>query len=156
MRAGPGRRPSRALPPLHAHELRRRVHLHDAVDLAVRVRVVLAPDLLGVRAVHEDGGDAEEPRCLRRQRDLAPAVLAPVDLGLRYPALLNSLLDIGAEVVVVGVAGAVLLVEPGLEVLARCSGRNALVDAVDGQRGKLTGLGHLGGIRYTGRRTSAP
>jgi hypothetical protein len=117
-RAGTG--PAGALPSLHAPELGGLVQLHDAVDLAVGVSVVLAP--VDLAAVHEDGGDAEVPRLLAGGADPAAAVLGAVELRLRDPTFLQALLDEGAYVFIVGVAGAVGLIEASLEVFARGAG----------------------------------
>ena len=116
MRARTGRRPPGALPPLHPLQLGRRVHLHDAVDLAVGMRVVLASILL--LAVHEDGRDAKVARLGRGIGDAAAAVLGSVELGLGDPAFLQALSDVGAELLVVGVSRPVVLVELGLKIFA--------------------------------------
>lgn len=73
MTARPRTRPARALPSLQAQQLRLLVDLYDAVDLAVRVRVVLAGEL-GDRG-HVDAGDGEEMREGGGERDFAAAVV---------------------------------------------------------------------------------
>lgn len=73
----PGSRagPSSTLPALHALELGGVVQLNDAVDLAVRVLVVLAR--VHLLALHVHRRDAEVSGRVARQGDLAAAVLGP-------------------------------------------------------------------------------
>lgn len=105
MRPRPGTRPPGPLPPLHALQLRRLINLHDAVDLAVRMRMVLARE--DVFTVHVHGCDAEEAGFSTWQGDFPAAVFFAVESGFGDPAFMEALEDVGAEVLVVGGAGAV-------------------------------------------------
>ena len=105
----PRTRPPRALPSLHALQLGRLINLHDAVDLAVGMRVMLSR--VHVFAVHVHGRDAEEAGFRTRERDLAAPVSLAVEPGFGDPAFAEALEDVGPEVLVVGGAGAVFGVE---------------------------------------------
>lgn len=108
VRPGARRRPARAHPPRHAHNLGCLIQRDHDVDLAVGVRVVLpAVDLL---AVHVDGSDAEIARLFGRCEHAAAAVFGPVQLDVRGPAFFEALAYALADVVVVGCAWAVVLV----------------------------------------------
>lgn len=123
MRARPGARPPGSLPALHALELRRPtiIDLHDAVDLAVGMRVVLAR--VDVLAVHVGGHDAEEAGGGARGRDFAAAVAVAVELGGGDPAFLEALKDVFAEVFVVGAAGTVAGIEALFKSFSGCPAR---------------------------------
>lgn len=121
--AGAGRGPAGALPAAHAPELRAGGHGHDAVDLAVRVQVVLAAqdDVVAGGRVHVDGGHAAEARRRRGRADARAPVPRALHLVRRHPALV--VVEPGAdqtrEVVVQGVARGVGAVQPVLEIAAR-------------------------------------
>lgn len=137
MRCGPRARPPGALPALHALQLCRLIELHDAVDLAVRVRVVLTR--VNVLALHVDGHDAEEAGFGAGEGDYAAAVSVAVELGFGDPAFLEALEDVPAEVLVVGAAGTVFGVEALFQIFSRCPARTvrSLV-VVTGARCALT------------------
>lgn len=120
MCAGSRTRPAGALPALHALQLRlaRPVEQDHAVDLAVRMGVVLAAVLL--LALHVHGRDGDEVALGRRRRDATPSVLGPVQLRLRHPAVLQALQDRGPEGLVVRCAWPVRAVQSRLEFVARC------------------------------------
>ena len=109
MRPRPRTRPSGSLPSLHALQLRRLIELYDAVDLAVRMRVI--PARINVLAVHVDGRDAEEAIFRSGKSDFATAVAVAIELGLRDPAFLEPLEDVFAEVLVVGTIRAIMGVQ---------------------------------------------
>ena len=121
MRPGPRARPPGALPALHALQLRRLIELHDAVDLAVRVRVVLTR--VHVLAVHVHGHDAEEAGVGAGEGKFAAAVSVAVELGFCDPAFLEALEDVFAEVLVVGAAGPVFGVEALFQIFSRSPAR---------------------------------
>lgn len=109
MGSRPRTRPSRALPALHAPQLRRLVNLHDAVDLAVGMRVVLSR--VHVLAVHVHGRDAEEATSRAGKGDFAAAISVAVELGLGDPAFLEALVDVLAKVLIVWITGTVIGVQ---------------------------------------------
>lgn len=121
MRAGPRARPPGALPALHALELRRPIDLHDAVDLAVRVRVVLTR--VDVLTVHVRGHDAEEAGVGAGEGDFAAAVSVAVELGFGDPTFPQALEDASAEVLVLGAAGTVVGVQALFQIFPRCPAR---------------------------------
>lgn len=96
----------RTLPPLHTLQLRRLVDLHDTVDLAVGMRVVLSR--VHVLAVHVHGRDAEEAALRTGEGDFTAAVPVAVQLGFGDPAFLEALENIRAKVFVVWSAGTVV------------------------------------------------
>jgi hypothetical protein len=57
--SGARTRPSRSLPTLHSFQFRGLVQLHDAIDLAIRMLMILSRILL-IR-LHVDGGKRKEP-----------------------------------------------------------------------------------------------
>ena len=122
----PGTRPARPLPSLHTLQLRRPVNLHDAVDLAVRMRVVLTR--VHVFAVHVHGRDAEEAVLRRRKRNLAPAVSVAIELGFGDPAFLETCEDILAKVFVVWATRAVFGIQTPFQILAWCPARRVRFD----------------------------
>lgn len=71
------RRPSSALPALHALQLRRLVQLDNAIDLAIWMLVVLAQ--VFVLAFHVHRRDAQVLGIIIRQSNLAASVLGPDD-----------------------------------------------------------------------------
>ena len=105
MRPRPRTRPSRALPTLHALQLRRLINLHDAVDLAVGMRVMLPR--IHALAVHVHGRDAKEAILRAGEGDFAAAVSVAVELGLGDPAFFETLEDVLAKVLIVWCSGAV-------------------------------------------------
>lgn len=131
MRPGPRARPPGAPPAPHALQLRRLIEPHDAVDLAVRVCMVLTR--VDVLAVHVGGHDAEEAGVGARDGDLAAAVAVAVELGFGDPAFLEALEDVFAEVLVVGAAGTVVGVEALFQIFSGCPARtvNFLVVAIE-------------------------
>ena len=92
----PRTRPPGALPPLHTFELRGRIDLHDAVDLAVGVPAVLAR--VHVLAVHVHGRDVEEAGFGAEEGDSAAAIPVAVELGFGNAAFFDTLVDVFAEV----------------------------------------------------------
>jgi hypothetical protein len=77
-------RPSFPLPPTHPHQFRALVDLHNAVDLPVRMQMVLARVLL--MGVHVDGRDAEVVRLGRGETHFATTVFGTVELVGGDPA----------------------------------------------------------------------
>jgi hypothetical protein len=132
-------RPASSLPALHAFELCCIVELDDAVDLAIRVLVVLAGVFL--LAVHPDGGDAQVLGVVVGQGDLGATIFGtggivsvrrrgwrslgdgPVHLDGGYPSfiLFDCSADVRAEILVVFVAWAIVLVQVRLELMPRSS-----------------------------------
>ena len=106
MRPRPRTRPPGSLPPLHTLQLRSLVNLYDAVDLAVRMRVVLAR--INVLAIHVDGRDAEEAVFRTGKGDLAAPVAIAIELGFGDPAFLEPLEDVFAKVLVEGAIRAIM------------------------------------------------
>lgn len=157
MGARAGRRPAGSLPAAHAAELRAIGNRDDAIDLAVRMQVVLAAqDTVSVAArVHVDGGDAAEARRRRRRADARAAVVRPLHLVGGDPALVvgEAGADQPGKVVVKRAAGAVLVVEARLEIAAR-----GAVCADDGSARMTTGRAGVCGAAYrfsTSDRNSA-
>ena len=105
----PRTRPASSLPALHTLQLRRLIDLYDAVDLAIRMRVMLAR--INVLAVHVDGCDAEEAILRTREGDLAAPVAIAIELGFGDPAFLEPLEDVFAKVLVVGTIWAIMGVQ---------------------------------------------
>ena len=118
MSSWPRTRPPRAQPTLHTFQLGRFINLHDAVNLAVRVRVVLSR--VHVLAVHVHGGDAEKAILGAGERDLAAAVSVAVELGFGNPAFLKALDNVLAKVLVVRSTGTVFAVQALFQILSRC------------------------------------
>ena len=106
MRPRPRTRPPGSLPALHTLQLRRLINLYDAVDLAVRMTVMLAR--INVLTVHVDGRDAEKAVLRAGKRDFAPAVAIAVELGFGDPAFLEPLKDVFAKVLVEGAIRAIM------------------------------------------------
>jgi hypothetical protein len=121
MRPRPRTRPPSRLPPLHPFQLRRLVELHHTVDLPIRMLMILTRVLL--LTVHEHRRYTKEPRFRAGQSDFGAPVFRAVHLDGRTPAFVvaDALADVLAEIFVVGVAGAVVFVEFGFEVVAWCS-----------------------------------
>ena len=117
----PRTRPPGPLPSLYTLQLRRPINLHDAVDLAVGMRVVLTR--VHVLAVHVHGRDAEEAVLRRGERDLAAAVPVAVELGFGDPTFLEALEDVLAKVFVVWVTGAVFGIQALFQIFAGCPAR---------------------------------
>lgn len=95
---------------MHALQLGPLVSRYDAVDLAVRVYVMLSGIfLIRIRrlALHVDGRHGKESGLKARQGELATAVSGSVELNLAGPVVLQTLLGQSAEVFVVLVAWAV-------------------------------------------------
>ena len=99
MGSRPRTRPTRALPTLHALQLRRLINLHDAIDLAVGMRVILPR--VYVLAVHVHGRDAEEAIFRVGKCDFAAAISVAVELGLGDPAFVEATEDVLAKVLIV-------------------------------------------------------
>lgn len=119
MRAGP----PLALPAVQAHELRVLVDRNDAVDLAVRVRVVLALEVVfAVHGGHVHGGDGAEARGLGGRGDARAAVAGAVYGHVGDPAFVEAGFDEAGEGLVVWGAGTVVCVEVVFEGLAWSSG----------------------------------
>ena len=112
-------RPSLPLPTLHALQLRRPINLHHAIDLAVRMRMVLARVYL--LTIHVHSRNAKEAVFGARDGDFAAAVSVAVELGFGDPAFLEALEDVGAEVFVVWGTRAVFGVEALLQIFSWCS-----------------------------------
>lgn len=117
----PRTRPSSPLPPLHTLQLRLPINLHDTVDLAVGMRVVLAR--VHVLTVQVHRRDAEEAVLRRGERDFAAAVAGAVELGFGDPAFLETLEDVLAKVFVVWVTGAVFGIQALFQIFAWCPAR---------------------------------
>lgn len=101
-------RPPLAHPPVQPPQLGTLVDRDDAVDLAVRVRVVLALEvLLAAYGGHVDGCDGAEARGLGRRGHARAAVSGPVDGDVGHPPFLQAGLDQAREGVVVRGAWAV-------------------------------------------------
>lgn len=113
MRTWARTRPARLLPPLHAPQLRRVIELNNAINLSVRMLMILSSVLF--LAFHVNRGDREVARFCAWQRNLAPTVFLAVDWDGRAPAfvVLDAALDQTAEVVVEWVSGAVVLIQIG-------------------------------------------
>ena len=109
MRPRPRTRPPGSLPSLHTLQLRRLIDLYDAVDLAVRMRVMLAR--INLLAVHVDGRDAEEAVFRTGKGDLAAPVAVAIELGFGDPAFLKPLEDVFAKVLVEGAVRAIVGVQ---------------------------------------------
>lgn len=104
-------RPPLTHPPVQPPQLRALVDRHDAVDLAVRVRVVLALEvLLAADGGHVDGRHGAEARGLCRRGHARAAVAGAVDGDVGDPPFLQAGLDQAREGVVVRGAWAVGLV----------------------------------------------
>lgn len=117
MRTGSWRCPSSPLPPLHPLELRGLVQLHHTVDLSIRVGMILPrEDFL---TIHVHSGDTTELRFGRWNGDPASAVHSSIELRLSNPAFFDTLLDVGAEILVVGISWSVIFVQSRLEIFAR-------------------------------------
>ena len=117
----PRTRPPGPLPTLHTLQLRRLINLHDAVDLAVGMRVVLTR--VHVFALHVHGRDAEEAVFRRGKRNFAAAVSVAVQLGFGDPAFLETFEDVLAKVFVVWVARAVFGIQALFQIFAWCPAR---------------------------------
>ena len=113
-------RPSGALPFAHAFQLGSLVNLDNAVDLAVWMSVILSGVYL--LRLHPHGRDAEELGALGGIEHSGASVGLAVQLAVCYPPFIEALTDVGAEVLVVGIAGPVMLVEMIFEQLAWCPG----------------------------------
>lgn len=112
-------RPPGPLPAVQAPELGAVVDGHDAVDLAVRVGVVLALEVvLAVDGRHVHGGHGAVARGLGRRRHARAAVARAVDGDVGDPALVEAEPDEAREGVVVLGSRAVVCVEVVLEGLA--------------------------------------
>ncbi len=130
MRSSAGRRPTGLLPPRHAHDLGCVVQWDNAVDLAVRMKMILPT--IHVLAVHVHGRDAKISGLRGRKADLCSTVFGTVGLVYSNPALivLYTLLYEGGEVIVDGRSWAVLSIESCFEFsswssthkLLRCNG----------------------------------
>lgn len=118
MGSRPRTRPSRTLPTLHTLQLRGLVDLHDTVDLAVGMGVVLSR--VDVFAVHVHGRDAEEAGFRAGEGDFTAAVSVAVELCFGNPAFLEALEDVLAKVLVVGITGTVFSVQALFQVFSRC------------------------------------
>lgn len=105
-------RPPGAAPPVQAHELGALVDGHDAVDLAVRVRVVLALEVgLAVERRHVHGRHGAVARRLGRRRHARAPVAGPVDGHVGDPALVEAEPDEPGEGLVVGGSRTVVRVQ---------------------------------------------
>lgn len=120
MRTRPWGSPPGFLPALHAFELSRVIDLYHAVDLSIRMGVVLTR--VNFLAIHEDGCNTEESGLGCRVGDPSAPVLGAIELRLGYPSFLDTLPNKPAEVFVVRISRAIFLVESGLKVLPRGSG----------------------------------
>lgn len=150
MRPRPRARPAFPLPAIHAHQLRARRQLDDAVNLAIGMLMVLAAVLFDALHVHR--GDAEEAVLLARPRNLGATVLGPVDGLGGNPALVvcERALDERADAVVVAVAAAVVGVQTSLEVFAGGAGGGVSV-CEGGRDARLTGSRPRRKTRLRGR-----
>lgn len=119
MTPGMGARPPLALPAVQAHQLGTLIDRNDAVDLPVRVCVILALEVvLAVDRAHVDGGHGAEFGGFGGRRDARAAVALAVDGNVSDPAFGEAELDEVGQVVVVWGAGAVVCVEVVFERLA--------------------------------------
>jgi hypothetical protein len=98
-------------------QLKRRVDLNDTIDLTVRVLVVLSSIHLLRVEVHCRQTHVQVVR--QGQLDSSAAVLWAVKFAVRNPTFLQTLLDVLAEVLVVGVVRTVISVESFLECFSR-------------------------------------
>jgi hypothetical protein len=122
----PWRRPSSTLPALHAHNLRGTIFVQQdhAVDLPIRMRVVLPAILLD--RVHVYSCDGDEVAFGRGRRDTATSVFGAVELGLRDPAILETLKDLSTERIVIWCSRTIVGVEALLELVPGCSARGSV------------------------------
>lgn len=116
MRARPGRRPPSTLPSLHTLQLRRLIDLYYAIDLTIRMLVILSRVFL--LRVHVHSCDAQEARFVLGYSDLGSSILRPIELDVRYPAFLQAFDGKCAKVLVDWIAGTIVLVEIGLEIFS--------------------------------------
>lgn len=86
--------PSRTLPSVQTHELGALVDRDHAVDLAIRMRMVLPLEVvLAVQRAHIYSRHRAIPRGFRRTRYSAPAVPRPGDVDVGNPAFFQAELD---------------------------------------------------------------
>ncbi len=97
-----------------------------------------------VRAAHVHGRDAEEAGVSAGEGDFTAAVAVAVELGFGDPALVESLEDVGAEILVVRAAGTVLGVEVDFEIFPWCSALGLSLDAVAERHCDDSQILHLG------------
>lgn len=109
MRPRTRRRPPSTLPALHSHQLSRRINLHYAIYLPIRMLMILALEF--VFAIHVYRRDAEISSLGRWKRNLASFVIGTGDFSLGNPAFCEALFDILAKVFVEGVPGAEFFVQ---------------------------------------------
>ena len=119
MGSRPWTRPSRTLPTLHTLQLRRLIDLHNAIDLAVGMPVILSR--VHVLAVHVHGRYAEEAIIRTGKGDFAAAISVAVELGFRDPTFLKTLEDVLAKVLVVWIAGTVMSVQALFQIFSWCT-----------------------------------
>lgn len=112
---------------------------NDNVDLAVWMLVILALILPMGWALDPDSCDAHVTSLLGRQRKLAASVLCAVHFNIGAPAFLKTELDVPAKVIVVWVAGSILGVQFGLELVAWCTVDSMRPDKVPAPFCRLTG-----------------
>jgi hypothetical protein len=121
MSSWPRAGPSSTLPTAHSFELRRVINLHNAIDLAIWMLMVLASILL--LAVHEDGGDAEISCFMFGQAHSRSSIFPTVHFDVSTPSFIpcDALSNVFAEVFVIWVSRTIMAIQIFFEVLPRCS-----------------------------------
>lgn len=147
MGSRPWTRPSRTLPALHTLQLRRLIDLHNTVDLAVGMRVMLSR--VHVLAVHVHGRYAEEAIFRTGKGNFATAISVAVELGFRDPAFLETLEDVLAKVLIVWIVGTVMGVQALFQIFSWCPILRLSIAAV--KRGALQSLTNLAPQQRTPR-----
>jgi hypothetical protein len=89
MRARSGTRPAGSLPPLHTLQLRPCVNLHNAIDLAIWMRMMLSRKLFPRIYIHSRY--AKEPGFFLWQGDLGAPIMRAIDRDICRPAFVYSL-----------------------------------------------------------------
>ncbi len=97
-----------------------------------------------VRAAHVHGRDAEEAGVSAGEGDFAAAVTVAVELRFCDPALVESLEDVGAEILVVRAVRTVLSIEALFEIFPWCSALGLSLDAVAERHCDDSQILHLG------------
>ena len=110
--------PPSSLPPLHPFQLCGLVELYYTIDLSVGMLMILTRILL--LTVHVDCRYTKVLGLRAGHRDLGSPVFGSVHLDSCAPAFIvaDALSDVLTEIVVVGVAGPVVGIEVGFEVMS--------------------------------------
>jgi hypothetical protein len=115
----PWTRPTGALPSRHSHDLSILVQWDYAIDLSIRVKVVLST--VWVLTLHVHSRNGEVPVLSRRKAHSCSAVFRPVELVGSDPSFVvfDTLLDEGGEVFIVLITGSICRVQALLEISSR-------------------------------------